>query len=106
MKVHALCGAWTVLAYLLTRCLAVPRIEDKQRMVPPFLMAMIHIGKLIKEELHRQERSVSWFARKLCCKRESIDTVLLHRISLILHRNFFEELSRHVEGCENNSTEV
>ncbi len=60
---------------------------------------MIHIGKLIEAELHRQERSVTWFANKLCCertnvysifKRESIDTALLARISKVLHHNFFQ----------------
>lgn len=59
---------------------------------------MIHIGELIKKELQTQERSISWFANKLCCertnvysifKRKSIDTDLLLRISLILHRDFF-----------------
>lgn len=60
---------------------------------------MIHIGFEIKSELERQERSVSWFAHKLCCertnvysifKRKSIDTDMLTRISRILQRNFFE----------------
>lgn len=60
------------------------------------------IGELIKEELEKQERSVSWLARKLSCDRsniyrlfqkESIDTTLLLRISVILKRNFFNELS-------------
>ncbi len=59
---------------------------------------MIHIGKLIEAELRRQERPVSWFARKLYCertnvydifKRRSIDTDMLLRISLVLHHNFF-----------------
>ena len=58
----------------------------------------IHIGKEIKAELLRQERGVSWLAEKLHCdrtnvydifKREGIDTRLLERISIILHRNFF-----------------
>ena len=58
----------------------------------------IHIGKEIKTELLRQERGVSWLAEKLHCdrtnvydifKREGIDTRLLERISIILHRNFF-----------------
>lgn len=58
----------------------------------------IHIGHLIKEELIKQERTISWFARKLYCdrsnvydifKRESVDTELLLRISLVLKRNFF-----------------
>lgn len=61
-------------------------------------MNEIHIGNLIKEELLQQERTISWFARKLYCdrsnvydifRRESIDTELLLRISLILERNFF-----------------
>lgn len=66
------------------------------------LLHMISIGTLIKEELARQERSVSWFARKLSCDRSniyrlfqkhSVDTALLARISLILQRDFFKELS-------------
>lgn len=59
----------------------------------------LHIGNLIKAELERQERTVSWFARKLSCdrsnvyklfKRSTIDTELLLRISKILHYDFFE----------------
>ena len=58
-----------------------------------------HIGSIIKEELERQERSVSWFARKLNCdrsniyklfKRSTVDTELLLRISAVLHCNFFD----------------
>ena len=64
-----------------------------------------HIGSVIKEELERQERTVSWFARKLCCdrsnvykifKRTTIDTELLLRISKILNRNFFDLFSEQV----------
>lgn len=67
---------------------------------------MIHIGLEIKAELERQERSVSWFARKLCCertnvysifKRKSIDTDMLTRISCILQRNFFELYDNEVD---------
>lgn len=59
---------------------------------------MIHIGKIIEKELHRQNRTVTWFANKLCCdrtniysifKRKSIDTELLLRICCILNHNFF-----------------
>lgn len=59
----------------------------------------LHIGSLIKAELERQERTVSWFARKLCCdrsniyklfKRSTVDTELLLRVSKILDYNFFE----------------
>lgn len=61
------------------------------------------IGSLIKSELTEQERSVSWFARKLhldrsnvyrLFQRTTIDTGLLWRVSLVLNKNFFEEFSR------------
>ncbi|MBQ8889880.1 MAG: XRE family transcriptional regulator [Bacteroidaceae bacterium] len=67
---------------------------------------MVHIGKLIEEELRKQERSVTWFAKQLCCertnvysifKRESIDTQLLYRISLILKKNFFYHTYEEIE---------
>ena len=63
------------------------------------------IGLLIKEELEKQERSISWFARKLSCDRsniyrlfqkDSIDTNLLARISLLLGRDFFSDLSKNL----------
>lgn len=74
--------------------------QDKLRMVPPFFISdtMIHIGQLIEKELHRQERSVTWFAKRLYCDRsnaykifrkQSIDTELLMRISHILNYDFF-----------------
>jgi len=72
---------------------------------------MIHIGKLIEEELRRQQRTVSWFARNLYCertnvydifKRRSIDTAMLLRISVVLHHNFFryylDEAEAHSAG--------
>lgn len=74
---------------------------------------MESIGSLIKEELIRQERSVSWFARKLSCDRSnvyrlfqkhSIDTALLARISTILGRDFFKDLSDRIR--QNNEEEL
>ena len=68
---------------------------------------MVNIGQKIKEELQRQERTVSWLARKLNCTRaavyrifdkNSIDTALLTSISQVLHHNFFEELSDEVKN--------
>ena len=68
---------------------------------------MVNIGQKIKEELQRQERTVSWLARKLNCTRaavyrifdkNSIDTALLASISQVLHHNFFEELSDEVKN--------
>lgn len=70
------------------------------------------IGLLIKRELERQERTVSWFARKLCCdrsnvykifKRSTIDTELLLRISQILHYNFFEVYREMAKGIIGNN---
>ena len=66
-------------------------------------MNEVHIGNLIKEELIKQDRTISWLARKLYCdrsnvydifKRKSIDTELLLRISSILNCNFFDYYSR------------
>lgn len=62
------------------------------------MMKRINIGKEIKEELRRQGRGVTWFARRLHCdrtnvynifKREGIDTILLQRICAVLQRDFF-----------------
>jgi len=64
------------------------------------------IGLLIKNELHRQERSISWFARKIGCDRsnvyrlfqkDSIDTRLLARISVVLGHDFFSDLSASIK---------
>ena len=77
------------------------------------LFLMVHIGKAIKAELERQERSVTWFAKKLYCertnvysifKRESIDTELLLRISIVLHRNFFMDYIDELSKCDFSST--
>ena len=73
-----------------------------------------NIGELIQEELLRQERSVSWFARKLCCdrsniyklfQRSNIDTELLWRISVILQHDFFKDLSTSACGEFGNRTD-
>ena len=74
---------------------------------------MINIGQSIREELARQERTVSWLAKKLNCTRavvyrimakNSIDTAMLARRSVVLGRNFFSELSaeigRRLDGKE------
>ena len=70
-------------------------------------MNQVNIGELIKEELEKQERTVSWLARKLNCKRmtvyrifnkNSIDTMLLARICEVLHCNLFKPLSDEFEA--------
>ena len=66
---------------------------------------MINIGERIKDELDRQERTISWLARKLnrnraavyrLLKKNSIDTNVLSQISLLLGRDFVKELSQEV----------
>ncbi len=77
-------------------------------MVPPFFIIridMVHIGQVIQEEIRKQERTVSWFAQQLFCdrsnvykifKKESIDSALLVRISIILKRDFFQLYSEDI----------
>jgi hypothetical protein len=66
----------------------------------------IHIGKKIKEELYRQNISVSDFAKKISrsrnviydiFERESIDTGLLNKIGKILNCDFFSLYSNQKE---------
>ena len=58
----------------------------------------LFIGKIIEEELRRQERTVTWLSRQIHCDRSniydifsraSIDTDLLYKLSKALHRDFF-----------------
>ena len=78
---------------------------------------MINIGQSIKNELQKQERSISWLANKLGCNRiavyrilrkNSIDTALLERISVILNHDFFKEYSIDIEtkGVYKNDTDM
>ena len=77
---------------------------------------MINIGERIKKELLLQERSVTWFAKKLGCTRmsvyrifekQSIDTQQLIQISKILERDFFIEISEELNiACNNSETEL
>ena len=73
-------------------------------------IAPIVIGRLIEQELRRQERTVTWLARKINCDRRNIynvfertyiDTELLFRISLALHTDFFAYYSRVLQSAEN-----
>ncbi|MGN0233519.1 MAG: XRE family transcriptional regulator [Bacteroidaceae bacterium] len=77
------------------------------------LLFMQDIGKLISNELIRQERTPAWLANKLGCdrtnaykilKRSSIDTALLARICMILKHDFFLDLSASTPHCDNMAT--
>ncbi len=63
----------------------------------------VHIGSLIRKELDRQERTVAWFARKICCTRphaykifekDNLDVKLLMRISRVLRHDFLADISQ------------
>lgn len=67
-----------------------------------YYYTMDSINSLIKQEMQKQERSISWMARHLSCDRSkvyrilhsnSIDTYLLERISVLLSHDFFADLS-------------
>jgi hypothetical protein len=58
----------------------------------------IHIGKLIKQKLDENDRSISWLAKKVGCDRgnlfrallqNEIQAGLLFRISIVLEADFF-----------------
>jgi len=62
----------------------------------------IHIGYLIKCKLKKERKSKRWLAENLdCCRtnvykilaKPSIDTAQLQKISLVLRKNFFDDLS-------------
>ena len=102
-----------------------PEIRDRQRYRLPCLFCYVllnrgrlsvlcfwgmeSIGSLIKMELVKQERSISWLARKLSCDRtrvyrilqkHSIDTYDLARISILLSHDFFADLSEELKKDE------
>ena len=70
----------------------------------------VFIGKIIEEELRRQERSVTWLSRKIHCDRRNIydifsraciDTGLLYKLSVALNRDFFKCFSSVLQSAEN-----
>lgn len=65
-----------------------------------------HIGQMIRRELDKQGRKMTWFAAQIHCdvsnaykilKRKNIDLELLVRISQVLDHNFLAEVS-HLMG--------
>ena len=70
-------------------------------------MESMHIGKMIRDELKAQGRTVTWFAKAIHTDRsnvykifskESIDLKLLVRISKILHHNFLHDYINAMES--------
>lgn len=73
--------------------------------IPP-----LHIGSLIKAQLHEQRRSVAWLATQIGCKRDNVYKLLRHyyittdmlmRISYALNYDFFSALSAHFKRTKN-----
>ena len=64
--------------------------------------AGFHIGNMIQEQLKEQGRTITWFADAIHCdrsnvykmlKRETIDLVLLMKISELLNYDFLHDCS-------------
>ena len=65
-----------------------------------------HIGNLVKAELHRQGRTITWLAGEVHCTRENlykifrhpwINTDMLFKISEALKHDFFKDCSKQLE---------
>lgn len=72
----------------------------------------ICIGKIIEEELRRQERTVTWLSRQIHCDRRNIydifsraciDTDLLYKLSVVLHTDFFSYFSTRLQSSINQN---
>ena len=74
-----------------------------------------HLGTLIREELDRQQRTVTWLAaqinvdRTVCYdifKRRYINIEQLESISKVLNHNFFIDLAEYEDSVVKNTTIV
>ncbi|MDD6002888.1 MAG: hypothetical protein PUC50_11930 [Bacteroidales bacterium] len=72
-----------------------------------------HLGHLVRNELIRQGRSVTWLAQQINCERTNcyyiferniIDICLLEKISRALSHNFFTDLADYMTTVINVST--
>lgn len=70
----------------------------------------LHIGNLIKRELIRQGRSITWLSSQVNCTRENlykvfrrpwIYTDLLFEISNALNHDFFKDCSEYYNEMKN-----
>ncbi len=66
-------------------------------------MRVMNVGQRVKEVLFSQGHTAMWLAQQLGCertnvydifKRQDLNVGLLRRISVILHHDFFSELSK------------
>ena len=82
----------------------IPLFVNKSNQTKP--NDMLHIGEAIQELMKRQGKTSTWLAQALCCdrtnvyniyRRSSLDTLLLRRISKVLHHDFFADLSEDLQ---------
>jgi hypothetical protein len=75
---------------------------------------VFHLGKLIKNELNRQQRTVAWFARQIQCERTTcydiferkyVNIEQLEKISIALKHNYFRELADYEDGVIKKHTQ-
>ena len=68
---------------------------------------MFHAGIIIKEELQKRGKTVTWFAEKMCCTRthahkifrkQHLDTDILLRASLVLECNLFAIIAQKISS--------
>ena len=73
------------------------------------------LGRLIEEEVRRQQIPITKFADMICCQRNNVYKIFersslhidqLALISKVLNRNFFEELARDPSLIDINSDEA
>ena len=70
------------------------------------MCSMIHIGRIIKQELQKKGFTVTWLTKELNCSRSNVykifdkptlDTALLMQISKLLDVDFFQYYSEELE---------
>ncbi len=74
-----------------------------------------HLGTLIRKELEKQQRTVTWLAKQINVDRSNIYDIfdrrfvnieILTHISRALGRNFFKDLADYMESVVKNPTQV
>lgn len=72
-----------------------------------------HLGTLIRQELEKQQRTVTWLAKQInvdrtVCydifKRRYINIEQLESLSKVLKHNFFIDLAEYEDGVVKNAT--
>lgn len=74
-----------------------------------------HLGTLIRKELEKQQRTVTWLAKAISSDRSNcydiferkyVSIEVLERVSRVLGRNFFKDLADYMESVVKKTTQV